>query len=47
MDQVKDTKNTDERWMENISLSEAMKKLPDREKHILSMRFSKDALKWK
>ena len=39
MDQVKDTKNTDERWMENISLSEAMKKLAPREKHILNMRF--------
>lgn len=39
MDQVKDTKNTDERWMESISLTEAMKKLPPREKHILSMRF--------
>lgn len=39
MDQVKDSKNTDDRWMENISLTEAMKRLPDREKHILTMRF--------
>ncbi|MGI6727499.1 MAG: RNA polymerase sporulation sigma factor SigG [Anaerovoracaceae bacterium] len=39
MDQVKDTNNTDEHWIENISLSEAMKKLPPREKHILTMRF--------
>mgnify|MGYP001007729150 CR=1 FL=1 len=39
MDQVRDTKNTDERWMENISLTEAMKRLPPREKHILTMRF--------
>lgn len=39
MDQVKDVKNTDEKWMENISLSEALKRLSDREKHILTMRF--------
>ena len=39
MDQVKDTKNTDEKWLENIALSEAMKKLSEREKHIISLRF--------
>jgi len=39
MDQVKDTKNTDTRWIENLSLSEAMKKLTDREQKILQMRF--------
>ncbi len=39
MDQVQDTKNTDEKWIENISLSEAMDKLSPREKHILKMRF--------
>lgn len=39
MDQVQDTKNTDERWIENISLSEAMNRLTPREKHILEMRF--------
>ncbi len=39
MDQVQDTKNTDERWIENISLSEAMNKLTARERHILQMRF--------
>lgn len=39
MDQVKDTKNTDEKWMENISLKEALGKLSLREKHILTMRF--------
>jgi len=39
MDQVRDTKNTDERWMEQISLREAVKKLGDREKRILSLRF--------
>ena len=30
---------TDERWIENISLSEAMNKLSQRERHILQMRF--------
>ena len=39
MDQVKDTKNTDENWLENIAISEAMKRLSDREKNILNMRF--------
>lgn len=32
MDQVSDNKNTDENWLENISIKEAMKKLSDREK---------------
>ncbi|MDR2167866.1 MAG: RNA polymerase sporulation sigma factor SigG [Clostridiales bacterium] len=39
MDQVSDEKNTDAQWLENISLSEAMKRLGDREKHILTLRF--------
>ncbi len=40
MDQVSDTKNTDTKWIENISLSEAMdKKLSPRERHILNIRF--------
>ncbi|MPN62651.1 RNA polymerase sigma-G factor [bioreactor metagenome] len=39
MDQVGDTKNTDENWLEHISLKEAIKKLSEREKHILSLRF--------
>jgi len=39
MDQVSDDKNTDAMWLENISLSEAMKRLGDREKHILNLRF--------
>ena len=38
MDQVSDTKNTDEKWIENIALSEAMKKLTPRERKILNMR---------
>ena len=39
MDQVKDSKNTDELWIENLSLAEAMKRLNDREKSIISRRF--------
>lgn len=39
MDQVSDTKNTDERWIENLALSEALKKLTPRERKILNMRF--------
>lgn len=39
MDQVKDTKNTDEKWIEHIALREAMKELSEREKRILALRF--------
>ena len=39
MDQVKDTKNTDEHWLEQIALKDAMDRLSDRDKHILSLRF--------
>ena len=39
MDQVSDNKNTDENWLQNISVKEAMKKLSDREKVILNLRF--------
>ncbi len=39
MDQVKDQKNTDELWAENITILEAMKKLNPREKTIISKRF--------
>ena len=39
MDQVKDTKNTDENWTEHIALSEALEKLGERERTILGMRF--------
>ncbi|MBU5317111.1 RNA polymerase sporulation sigma factor SigG [Clostridium bornimense] len=39
MDQISDNKNLDDSWLENISLKEAMKKLTDREKMILNMRF--------
>ena len=39
MDQVKDVKNSDELWAENITILEAMKKLNEREKDIVNKRF--------
>ena len=39
MDQVRDTKNTDERWLESIALRQAIHELGDREKRILALRF--------
>lgn len=39
MDQVKDEKNSEINWVENISLNEAIKKLNDREKYIINLRF--------
>lgn len=39
MDQVRDEKSCDEMWLEQIGLKEAMKRLSEREKHILSLRF--------
>lgn len=39
MDQVKDEKNSDESWLQEIALKEAMTHLTDREKHIVNLRF--------
>ena len=39
MDQVRDSKNTDESWLERIALKDAVDKLPEREKRILALRF--------
>ena len=39
MDQVRDTRNTDENWMERIALKNAFQALGSREKQILSLRF--------
>lgn len=39
MDQVKDTKNNDESWLEQIALKEAISHLSERERHILNLRF--------
>lgn len=39
MDQISDRKNREENWVESISLNEAMKRLDEREKHIIELRF--------
>jgi len=39
MDQVSDEKSEDETWLEEIALREAIRKLNDREKLILNLRF--------
>lgn len=39
MDQISDKKNREEYWVENLSLSEAIRRLPDRERHIVHLRF--------
>ena len=39
MDQIKDEKQSDDRWSENVTLQNAMKKLGEREKTILYMRY--------
>ncbi len=39
MDQVRDTKNTENNWMEHIALRGAFQALGSREKQILSLRF--------
>ena len=39
MDQVRDVKNTEDGWMEHITLQNAFRNLNDREKQILSLRF--------
>ena len=39
MDQIKDKKSSEENWVEEISLREAMNRLPGRERHIIDLRF--------
>lgn len=39
MDQIKDYNNTDRAWEQTITINEAMKKLPERERMIINMRF--------
>lgn len=39
MDQVSDDKNTDEKWLNDIAISQAIDKLSSREKRIINMRF--------
>jgi len=39
MDQIGDPRNTDEHWLEQIALEDAMRRLTPREKRILALRF--------
>ena len=39
MDQIGDTRNTDEHWLEQIALADAMRRLSAREKRILALRY--------
>lgn len=39
MDQISDDKNSDTKWLENISLREALDKLGERERYIINLRF--------
>ncbi|KXG78470.1 RNA polymerase sigma-F factor [Fervidicola ferrireducens] len=39
MDQISDDKNNDENWISSIAIKEAMQKLNEREKMILTLRF--------
>ena len=39
LDQVSDMNNTDEHWLEQIALGDAARRLSERERHILALRF--------
>lgn len=39
IDQVKDPRHTDSQWLENLAVSEALRRLTEREQSILRMRF--------
>ena len=39
LEQIKDEKNTEEDWTENVALQSALEKLNEREKKIISMRY--------
>lgn len=39
MDQISDEKNLDATWLEGIAIRDALSRLSDREKHILTLRF--------
>jgi RNA polymerase sporulation-specific sigma factor len=42
IDQLSDSNYSDESWLESIALRDAMKKLTDRERSIINMRFYKN-----
>ena len=42
MDQISDKKNLEENWVRICPLVEAMRRLPERERHIIDMRFLRE-----
>ncbi len=42
MDQISDTSSTDEMWLENIALKEAIKSLDERQRTIITLRYYKN-----
>ena len=42
IDQLSDNTGSDESWLENIALRDAMRRLNDRERTIISMRYFKN-----
>lgn len=41
MDQISDKKNKEELWVEKISLNDAIKRLPEKERNVIDLRFFK------
>ena len=41
MDQISDKKNKEENWVEEMALSDAIKRLPQKERYIVDLRFFK------
>ena len=41
MDQISDKKSREDNWVQNLALSDAIKRLPEREKNIIELRFYK------
>ncbi len=39
MDQISDKKNREDKWVEDLSLNEALRRLPERERKIIRLRF--------
>jgi len=39
MDQISDDVNADDHWLQSITINEALKRLSEREKHIMALRF--------
>ena len=39
MDQISDKKNKEEKWVDDLSLNDALKKLNDRDQNIIRLRF--------